>query len=213
MRRSRRSLLQSAGVVLSGTTAGCLSTSRRTPQQSPTETTAQPASLKLTAEVVRQSAADAPARVAATLSNDGTGTVRPGFGPTLLFSDSGPDEDLARADPLVLDPDGRGVLRSDPVQSSNDCWRYPEDGIDGVQSSLEYRALAPGDELREAYDIYTAAEASACLPQGRYNHQDNVELPGGSRTATLTLTLTIDERQRLTVSGDASAWTGERTES
>jgi len=172
--------------------------------------TPQRSTLELTADVVHQSSPEAPARVAATLTNTGSTTVKPGFGPTLLFSDSGPGEDLARPEPLVLDPESDGVPLSDPVQTDDGCWRFPEDGRKAVQSSLGYRELAPGDEIREEYNIYTAAEATSCLPEGSYRHQDNVELPDSSWMATLTLTLTTDESSQITVSGDASAWERQR---
>ncbi|KAA9410044.1 hypothetical protein ACNO8S_08405 [Haloarcula sp. KBTZ06] len=172
--------------------------------QSP-KTVAQPA-LELTGEVKRQAAAAAPARVAATLTNVGSETVRLGYGPTLLFTDTGPSEDVTRTDTLVFDPKSRGVLRADPVQTSAGCWRYQADGREGIQSSIQYRELTPNDEGSGEYDIYTAAAAEACLPAGTYRHQDIVETPEPVRSATLTLQLDIDEQQRIAVSGEVSAF-------
>ena len=205
MQRSRRALLALASATLGASLAGCASTE-------PAQSTATEPVLELTGSVVAQSSAEEPARIAATLTNAGSGTVSVGFGPTLLFSDSGPGEELASPDPLVLDPDGHGVLRSEPVQAEDGCWRYPQDGIRRVQSSLEYRELAPGDELGEAYAVYTGTDAQSCLPAGSYRQQDIVETPEPIRTATLTLTIDIDGTQTLSVSGAATPLSEQSTQ-
>ncbi|PSP85538.1 hypothetical protein BRC96_02045 [Halobacteriales archaeon QS_6_64_34] len=97
MQRSRRALLALASATLGASLAGCASTE---PAQS---TATQQPVLELTSSVVAQSSAEEPTRIAATLTNAGSGTVSVGFGPTLLFSDNGPGEELASPDPLVID--------------------------------------------------------------------------------------------------------------
>lgn len=182
MKTARRSLLRLSGLVLGSSIAGCSA-----PSPIPNVT--------FSAEMVRQPSADAPARVSATLSNAGSSSVAVGFGPTLLFTDNSAADDLEWAEDLVIDPESHIGPWSDPIRTADGCWRYPEDGWQAIQSSLEYREPEPQQSIDESYDIYTAAKASSCLPTGTYRFQDKGVIRSTSQSLILTLILHVNDDQ------------------
>lgn len=215
---TRRAALRFSGTALCGATGGCLLVQEDSEEgtdrsresaaaRSPAETDQPEATpddrsldglLQFSAEVIRDSSRESPARIAAELVNTGTETVRIGTGPTLLFSDHGADDDLERADDVVIDPDSYIGPWGEPYRTEAGCWRFPEDGSTLVQSSWERRELAPGDPFRETYRVLTRGDAVPCLPAGTYRYQDLVSGPPESREYTVTLTLEIDSQSDLT---------------
>jgi hypothetical protein len=214
MVHSRRSALHVAGGLLVTALAGCAttpaesdSTSSSTVQATATQTgtaTSSPpptssygARLTFSGEILRQESTDAPARLEATLSNDGDSTTEVGYGPALLFTANG-DADHDWPENLVLDPEGYIGPWDDPVQTDDGCWRFPEDGERLVQASLNWHELAPGDSVTQAYDLYTRSDAETCLPAGTYRFQDGGFVDQEDQPLTFTLTLYVDDGRRLT---------------
>ena len=139
---SRRSALQVVGLTVCGL-AGCVSSSTDNDEsQSTTSTTPtidhQIQNLTFDAEILTQQSADTPARFEARLTNTGTESLTIGMGPALMISDTGPDEDPKWTDELVIDPDSDVGPWSEPVQTEDGCWRFPEDGNRSIQSILKY---------------------------------------------------------------------------
>lgn len=197
MRRTRRAVLSG---VLGVSLAGCADRTERMP--SPTAvgpSTAAVDALAFDAEVVRQASADTPARVRATLENTGTTAAEVSYGPALLFTDNA-DNGLSWPRALVLDPETYVGPSAEPYQDEEGCWRFPEDGAQAVQSSLETRELAAGESVSEAYDVYTR-ETGPCLPAGTYLFEDKGSL--GSRALVLGLELAVGEDGTITATGRA----------
>ncbi|SEH49775.1 hypothetical protein SAMN05192561_103122 [Halopenitus malekzadehii] len=220
--RSRRSALQLVGITACGL-AGCLSSSGsdgKTPSsadgtasetQSPTSTLDQQIqNLSFNAEMLSQQSADTPARFEATLANRGPEAITTGMGPALMISDTGSEENPTWADKLIIDPDTDVGPWSDPVQTGDDCWRFPEDGTRSIQSILKYNTIDPSDNITERYSVYTAATVSACLPAGRYTYQNIADVYPDGRGAdpaprSIVLTIHIDstQSQQLSVSAES----------
>lgn len=196
MKSTRRSVLRLSGIVLGSSIAGCSA-----PSLSP--------NLTFSAEMVRQQSDEAPARVSATLTNAGSSTVEIGFGPTLLFTDNTAADDLEWADSLVIDPETYIGPWSDPVRTEDGCWRYPAEAWRAIQSILEYRELEPQQSIEETYDIYTAANASSCLPNGSYRFQDKGVIGNDSQSVTLTLVLHVDDDQEISATTETPTITEE----
>jgi hypothetical protein len=219
---SRRSALQLVGITACGL-AGCLSSSDAdenttssadgTPSETPSQTSTldqRIQNLSFNAEMLSQQSADAPARFEATLVNSASETITIGMGPALMISDTGPEEDPTWADKLVIDPDSSVGPWSDPVQTEEGCWQFPEDGTRAIQSILKYSTLDQSDTITERYSVYTAATASDCLPAGRYTYQDIVDVyPDGrgsdpaSRSVILTIHIDSMQNQQLSVSTES----------
>ena len=216
----RRSLLHSSALALSLGVAGCNGLSARTPEtESPTETdsstptttasstptetpaptTLPPSSpaLDFSATVLHQSSVEAPTRLEATLTNTGSTTATVGFGPALLFTDSGPEVDWA--EDVVLDPETDvGPSDYEPERDDSGCWRSPRNGRIMIESSLESRELGPEGSLSEQYDLYTRGNSLPCLPEGTYRFED--ELQTESDTWILSLIVEIDRDHEVSVS-------------
>lgn len=215
---TRREALRFSGTALCGVAGGCLyarddseeranrsggSSTARSPgktqqsEASPDDTRLEER-LRFSANVIRKSSSDSPVRIAAELVNTGSETVQIGTGPTLLFSDHGPNDDLKRADDIVIDPGSYIGPWGEPYRTEAGCWRFPEDGSMLVQSSWERRELDPDDPFRETYEVLTRGDASPCLPEGVYRYQDRISGPPESHEYTLTLVLEIDSSGKLT---------------
>lgn len=208
----RRTLLHSSALALSLGLAGCSGLSAQTPEtESPTEadsstptdtptpTTSPPSSpaLDFSATVLHQSSAEAPTRLEATLTNTGSTTATVGFGPALLFTDSGPEVDWA--EDLVLDPETVvGPSDYEPEQDDSGCWRFSRNGRITMESSLERRELEPEGSLSEQYNLYTRGDSLPCLPEGTYRFED--ELQTESNTWILSLIVEVDQNHEVSVS-------------
>ena len=215
---NRRSYLQAVSLVGAGSLAGCSTTtspttetpdpatsqSTESPTTSSTETqtasTPQSILVSFSAEVVRQTSKDAPPQLRAQLTNQSSKIVEIGLGPALMFSDD--SEPLEWADELVLDPETHVGPWSEPTQSADGCWRFPEDGTRLVQNSIEWHELSPSDSLSDTYSVYTFGNTGSCLPEGVYRFQDDVYLGNEENTLVLTLSIQADADQQLTVNTD-----------
>lgn len=208
MARNRRSFLRAAGVAATLGVAGCLGdggapattdptsdttgTTTTATTTTPTTTSGPPAarSLSLDARVLWQADADRPARVEATLANDGDATVVAGYGRWLLFTDNAGGLEWPEGISLApVDSSGRAT---DLSRSDSGCWRAATDEERTVVSILEYRGLAPGETISQRYDVFTADGASACRPDGRYVFEDGVTMRSDDSEAVLTLVLDLD---------------------
>lgn len=217
MVQTRRSALRVAGGLLMGALGGCAtSPSKPGPTDSPhstpasvTSPTTSPSrsnSLGFSGEILGQASDEAPARVEATLSNDGSTAVEVGYGPTLLFTANG-SMDYDWPEDLVLDPEGYIGPWDDPYRTDDGCWRFPEDGQRLVQSSLVWRTLDPDESLSEEYDIYTHGDSPSCLPSGIYRFQDGGFVEREGQSITFTLKLEVREDMRLaSIDGDLTIY-------
>ena len=205
---TRRSVLQlvSSGVGIS--IAGCstrsstnspTSTSTATLTSTTTTSSMEPVPVTFTAEVLRQASAENPAEIRARLESQSSDTVRIGFGPTLLYTDNTAADDLKWANQLVLEPETSIGPWDDPIQDSDGCWRFPEDGMTPVQSSFTWRDLSPSESLTETYAVYTSGDSGPCLPEGSYRFQDQGNLENDDQEVIFTLSLQIDSNQQLQV--------------
>lgn len=211
---SRRAFLQACTSVSLIGVAGCIDQSA-SPPQSPTETPesspiqSTPAGIASTvdavsfsARVTRQQSNDHPARVTARLENTGGDAVNIGMGPTLLFSDPGPNDRFARPDELVIDPRSDIGPWAEPAQTQDGCWRFPEDGQQAIRSITRTRALSPGDSITETYAVYTQGDSRACLPAGTYRFTDQGFIRDESSPIVLSLRLSINETHQITAGTD-----------
>jgi hypothetical protein len=208
MEMTRREALQLSSGALAPGVAGCLtspsgrsdatSTTTHAPEPTTTATTSptRDPQLRFAAEVLQQASPEAPARVAAHLTNTEERPVSVGYGPTLLFTDDASDE-LDWARDVVLVADTYTGPNDEPSEPTDGCWRFPGDGYVAIQSSLEFREIPPGESLSEQYSVYTRGRSSACLPEGTYRYQDEEYFEEESRPMILTLVVRIDENGRL----------------
>ena len=216
--RSRRTLLRTLALSAAGPAlaalAGCTSapdggastdsTTRTTAAndtRSPvaTETTPPPTetarplpdgAFSFSAEAVSQATADSPPRVVARLTNETDRRVSLRMGPALLFSDTGPDEEVRNPHPLVVSPETNVGPNEPPTERVDGCWRW--ESAQFVQSILETYPLDPGESLSERYDVYTSTEADECFPPGEYYLDDVADVVGGRLTLTLVLVVADD---------------------
>ena len=203
---SRRSLLRFASVGVSVSFTGCSATAptnTESPTQSPTSpSTALPTEsgpVSFSAEIIRQSTTEQPAQLRSRLDNQSTETVQVGFGSALLFTANLAADELNWADQIVIDPETYVGPWAEPTQSSEGCWRFPEDGPVLVQSNLDWRELSPSDSLTETYNVYTSGTSGSCLHEGNDWFQDRGYLGDQSQELTLTLSVQIDTDQQLSV--------------
>lgn len=190
MALSRRSALRASWTVIGVGTTGCVS--------SVPIGTDPGTSVDFTAEVLQQATTQTPGRIVARLSNTGSEEVSVGFGPALLFTDNS-SEDLEWPTDLVLVPDTETGPDDEPSAPTDGCWRFPDDGYIAIQSSLEWRKIAPGQSLTERYSVYTRGDFLPCLPEGVYRFQDKGSLERESQPMVLTLVLTINGSHELSV--------------
>lgn len=209
---SRRTLLQACTGLSFVGLAGCLDqptppgSPTNTPQFSPTQRTenlqTKIDAINFEARVTRQESSDHPARVDARLENTGPDSIDVGMGPTLLFSDPGPDDVFARPEALVIDPNSDIGPWDEPLQSEDGCWRFPKDGQQAIRSIERTPSLSPGDAITETYTVYTHGESRACLPAGTYRFTDQGFITNESNPIVLTLLLKINENNLITASTD-----------
>lgn len=216
MRFSRRKALKSIGVVVTATTSGCnsFSLSQTDNQESETQTTASGLGkggpkLSLTAEVMNQSTADTPAQIMTTITNIGSELIEVGFGPTLVFRGITTEDSQAQPGDLVLDPDTYVGPWDDPFQSDDGCWRFPEDGDQSVQMSLEYRQLSPSETYTEQYSIYTLGDVSECLPTGTYTFNETITRRSEPTSFELNLGIRILSGNQVQISRNSTNITSE----
>lgn len=194
---TRRSALR-LGVVVSTSLAGCSGVS---PLGSGETATSSSYPLTFSAAASRQASADAPALVTARLTNRGHKRVQIGYGPTLMFTDNA-DPTLTWADDIVIAPTTNVRPWDDPVQTEDDCWRFPKDNPRPIQSILNWTELPPDSSLSEAYNIYTYGESSPCLPPGSYRFQDKGYFESESQPMVLTLVVEINDEHRVSASAE-----------
>lgn len=148
--------------------------------------------LSFSAQVLQQQSVDAPARVSARLENVGVIPMEVKFGPALLFTDNAADY-LEWSETMVIEPGSKVGFSDNPEQTADGCWRFPDDGIIGIQSILESRLVTPGESISEEYEVYTRGEETPCLPEGTYRFQDQGYVGSRDNPFVWTLELIIDE--------------------
>lgn len=209
MRLHRRRILQwlSSGFVVSAT--GCITADDDSPGTATHAGTVRTGgsdgnpSLSLTAEMLEQQSADGPARARIQLTNTGTGTARVALSMALLVHRS--RESLAWARNLVLNPEPNGVrIDSEPLQTDNGCWRYPEDARSMVQDLERVETIDPDSSVTEIYQIFTRGRSGPCLPAGTYRFQSEIETGSEPESEQRIATLVLQADGSQTLSAEAN---------
>jgi hypothetical protein len=190
---TRRALIRGTGVALATGLAGCSGLgSSGNAESTPTP---EPAGVTFSAAVLRQSSEDGPARIEVTLANGSDAPIELGFKPALYAGFQ------SRVNDVRLRPVADVGEYPEPSYE-NDCWTMPSETVSRV-TGTEYRALDPGAEYTEQYDLFTIAGSGDCLPDGSYAITTEADVRGTQDRLSLTLRFTLGEDGTVEV-GDAT---------